>query len=161
SWSAIINSSETRAPYSTLIGVIMIGCKSIPPCDFLPDSATTSISFSIVKTNSFCPLNGIGCCCDKRARDDSPLTLLIKSVTRTGSNKVPLFNTIQNNSFIDFLIIFHKLFLLGRHFAVHSVLAVKSVSYSRNLPISQHPLLFLPQFLRLIDQLSLAVFLLG
>src|SRR5690625_4302252 len=140
---------------------MMIGCKSIPPCDFLPDSATTSISFSIVKTNSFCPLNGIGCCCDKRASDDSPLTLLIKSVTNTGSNKVPLFNTIQNNSFIDSLVFFHKLFLWCRHFAVRSVSGVKSVSYSRNLPISQHLLLFLPQFLRSVDQQGLTVFPLG
>src|SRR5690554_4115615 len=153
-----MNSSDTRAPYSTLIGVMMIGCKSIPPCDFLPDSATTSISFSIVKTNSFCPLNGIGCCCDKRASDDSPLTLLIKSVTNTGSNKVPLFNTIQNNSFIDSLVFFHKLFPLGRRFSVHLVSGVKSVSYSRNLPISPHLLLFLPPVLRLIDRLGLTVF---
>ena len=100
---ANMNSLETRAPYSNLIGTIVTGSTDTPPSLFLPFSATISISLSIEKVNSFVPLNGIGVCADKTAKLDLPFTLLIKSVANAGLNKFPLLNTaIINYSFSKF-----------------------------------------------------------
>ena len=62
----------------------------IPPSDLAPPSATISISLSNVNVISFIPLNGTGVCPERTASELLPFTLFIRSVTSTGSNKVPL-----------------------------------------------------------------------
>ena len=90
---AFMNSSDTLAPYSTLIGAITNGAIVTPPWLFAPFSATISISLSILNMNSFDPLNGIGSCPDSLASVERPFTLLNISVLSFASNRSPFDNT--------------------------------------------------------------------
>ena len=88
-------SSENLAPYSNLIGTIVIGLSDTPPTPLSPFSATISTSLSNVKSNCVTPLNGIGSCPDSFCKTDSPLTLSIRSGNNSDGKFTPLLDKIS------------------------------------------------------------------
>src|SRR5699024_9639775 len=86
--SARMNSSDTRAEYSSLIGVMLMLPSVAPPALFAPFSATMSASLSRLKVKIFSPVNGIGLRALRRASEEWPLTLFIMPATSSGGKLV-------------------------------------------------------------------------